>query len=190
MSGFLKRLLHGYTQQFDTPERLFQGLCLEQSEAIRFLYAKVALFITGLGRRYDLPEEDIEELIGDCITTTILKMRNGQYVFQGYDPASFTMEIAKNKVKKYRDRRQRPVPLPVEDPAPDWTDRTDREELERWLGQLPDHCRQLIQLKYLEEMPDKEIIAQQLTQYTTVDALKNHRSKCMKKLSAIANALS
>jgi hypothetical protein len=33
------------------------------------------------------------------------------------------------------------------------------------------------------------VIEKSLTQYTTVNALKNHRAKCMKNLTALAKAL-
>jgi hypothetical protein len=48
---------------------------------------------------------------------------------------------------------------------------------------LSDNCRQLIRLKYIDEWPDKTVIEQKMTQYTTVDALKNKRAQCMKKLT-------
>jgi hypothetical protein len=59
------------------------------------------------------------------------------------------------------------------------------EVLERLLSHLGENCQKLIRLKYLEGVRDKDAIEQQLTQYTTVDALKTHRAQCMKKLVEI-----
>ncbi|MBL7827280.1 MAG: hypothetical protein JNJ57_11655 [Saprospiraceae bacterium] len=70
---------------------------------------------------------------------------------------------------------------------PEFTSFAEVEFLEQLLFQLEPNCQKLIRLKYLEEMRDKEVIELQLTQYSTVDALKNHRSKCFKKLTELAN---
>lgn len=66
----------------------------------------------------------------------------------------------------------------------------ETELLEKLLSQLETNCQNLIRLKYLEERRDKEVIEEKRTQYTTVDALKNHRSKCLKKLVEIGAAAS
>jgi len=60
------------------------------------------------------------------------------------------------------------------------------EQLNRFLNAISPTCQQLIRLKYLEEKRDKEVIEQQLSPYTTVDALKTHRARCMKKLVEMA----
>ena len=58
--------------------------------------------------------------------------------------------------------------------------------LEKLLARLDPNCQNLIRLKYLEERRDKDVIEGNLTRYASVDALKNQRSKCMKKLVDIA----
>ncbi len=169
------------------PKALFEGLQKEEHHAIRVLYSRIGGTVQKLGTQYGLSPEEVEELAGDCVTILLLKIRMGQYVFQGYDPASFAVEIAKNKVRHY-PKKQTVIwedhYAGTDDPEPGT--REDIAALEELLEQLPENCQKLIRLKYLEGIRDKDAIEQKLTQYTTVDALKNHRAQCMKKLAAMA----
>jgi DNA-directed RNA polymerase specialized sigma24 family protein len=170
---------------------LFEGLEREEPEAIRCLYSKVSGVIYQLGKNAKLGEEDIEELIGDCITIGLQKIRSGKFVFQGYAPATFIIEIAKNRAQNFKRKMIRhhteeldPTIEQLEEEeygAMEWV-----EVLEKVLAQLEPNCQKLIQLKYLDGRRDKDVIAENLTQYTTVDALKNHRSRCLKKLTDLA----
>jgi RNA polymerase sigma factor (sigma-70 family) len=169
---------------------LFQGLEAEESAAIGFLYTKIAPAVSQLGLQYNLSEEDIEELAGDCIALLIQKIRNKEYVFQGYSPVTYTVEIAKNKAKTFHKKKQRfhflpleAIPDQPEETPDDPTDWQQTRTMENLLARLSENCRQLIRLKYLDEWPDKTVIEQKMTQYTTVDALKNKRAQCMKKLT-------
>jgi DNA-directed RNA polymerase specialized sigma24 family protein len=165
---------------------LFDGLQQEENEAIQCVYARISGTVVKMGKAYGLMEEDTEELIGDCIALLLLKIRTGQYIFLGHDPATYAIEIAKNKVRHFKKRNTIDLSelpeLPVE---PEYTSLESVEILEKLLSRLSENCQKLIRLKYLDEIRDKDIIEQQLTQYTTVDALKNHRAQCMKKLMAL-----
>lgn len=192
---FLDRKTNRACSGYPDNKSLFEALGREESGAIRCLYARTSGGVFNIGQANGLTSDDIEELICDCITVCIEKIRAGQYVFQGYSPASFVLEIAKNKAKNYRRsqaRRQWSDLEKAENEAdePDFGSFSETEWLHKMLDQLDDNCQNLIRLKYLDEWRDKEVIDQKLTQYTTVDALKNHRSKCLKKLVEIAAALS
>lgn len=168
---------------------LFDGLKRENSDAILCLYEKVSGPVAQLARQFKLSNEDIEELTGDCIALMMLKIRTGQYVFQGYDPATFVIEIAKNKVRHFKKSNWAELPEMGDWPEETkYTDQSAIEKLEKLLMQISENCRKLIRLKYLDEMRDKDVIEQKLTQYTTVDALKNHRAKCLKKLIDITKS--
>lgn len=166
---------------------LFAGLEREESDAIRCLSSRVSGSVFKQGKRHRLTDDDIEELICDCITLCLQKIRAGKYVFQGYDPATFVIEIAKNKAFNFSRNAMKYSTDDVEyvqehAEEPDFTGLAETELLEKLLIQLDDNCQNLIRLKYLEECRDKDLIEQKRTQYTTVDALKNNRSRCMKKL--------
>jgi DNA-directed RNA polymerase specialized sigma24 family protein len=174
---------------------LFGGLEREEPAAIRCLYGRASGIIHQVGRDAGLTDEDIEELICDCITIGIQKIRSGKFVFQGYAPATYIVEIAKNRAQNFRRKQIR-----HHTEALDGTLEKAAEEeefgaleavelMEQLLSQLDSNCEKLIRLKYLEERKDKEVIAEALTQYSTVDALKNHRSRCLKKLTELAQAI-
>lgn len=166
---------------------LFAGLAHEETAAVQCLSARVSGFIQGIGKEYRLSDDDIEELICDCVTICLQKIKSKQYVFIGYDPATFVIEIAKNRVRNFRRNALRHETVGLENAQelaeePEFGSLAETERLENLLQQLDPSCQNLIRLKYLDERRDKEVVEQKLTQYTTVDALKNHRSKCLKKL--------
>lgn len=186
LKAFIRRSQHKWLN-YPHAAALFEGLAKEEDEAIQYLYSRISGSVIKIGNGYGLLEEDIEELLGDCIATLLLKIRSGQYVFQGYDPATYAIEIAKNKVRHFKKRNtvewSEVKDIPEEEPG--FTNKESVEVLERLLSHLGENCQKLIRLKYLEGVRDKDAIEQQLTQYTTVDALKTHRAQCMKKLVEI-----
>jgi len=193
---FLNRNTGKVCSAYPDHERLLAGLQREEPAAIRCLSAKIGGSVYKIGKGFHLSDEDIEELQCDCIILFIRKIRTGAYVYQGYDPASYVVEIAKRHVRYVARKVQRhatqdldTVPETAEEEA-DFAGCLERIEwLNALLGKIDDNCRRLLQLKYLEERRDKEVIEQKLTQYSTVDALKNHRSRCMKKLVDLAQTL-
>lgn len=175
---------------YATAELLFGGLMREERGAIQCLYAKVSGNIYKIGTAHNLTTDDIEELICDCITLCLQKIKTGQFVFQGYSPATYTLEIAKNKAKNIRRSNIRHASMDLEAAGDEWEDTSfssfsDTELLQKMLDELDVSCKRLIELKYLEGLRDKEVVGKKLTQYTTIDALKNHRARCMKKLVEI-----
>lgn len=172
-------------------EALFKGLEREEADAIRYLALRVSGTIVRIGRQFGLLEEDMEELLGDCITLSIGHIREGRYQFVGNDPATYVIEIAKNQARasyRYKKRRQTEGLEMAGDPgeAPVAGTWADGEQLEYLLARLDEHCRSLIKLTYLEGLRDKEIVEQKLAPQTTVEALKMQRARCMRKLSALA----
>lgn len=166
---------------------LFDALKNEERNAIYCLFTRVSGSVFNLGKNYGLTEDDIEELICDCITLFLIKIKDGKYIFQGFDPATFVVEIAKNKVRNMKRNilKHQTADLDFIVEQADEINvgsKEDAAKLESLLAKLNPNCQSLIRLKYLEEYRDKDVIELKLTQYTTVDALKNHRSKCMKKL--------
>jgi RNA polymerase sigma factor (sigma-70 family) len=184
------------TAPYPTTTALFQGLQHEESAAIRYLYHKSTPALSKLARYSSMTNEDVEDVIGDSIALLIQKIRDGSYVFQGHDPVSYVIEIGKNKMKNFHKRHQKVQFVALETPdlladaaEEEWTEMWCVKAMQHLIGQMPENCQQLIRLKYLEGWPDKEIVEQQMTQYTTVDALKNKRSRCMKKLSVFFSNL-
>ncbi len=195
LDHFLDRKINFSCEKYPDPEALFEGLECEETDAIRCLSARVSGSIFNIGKSYRLRDEDVEELICDCITICLQKIREGKYIFQGFSPATFVVEIAKNRARNLYRNAQRHDTTDLESigdqgEEPEFISLAETELLEKLLSKLEQNCQNLIRLKYLEERRDKDVIDEKLTQYTTVDALKNHRSKCMKKLVDIGAAAS
>ena len=192
---FLDRKTNRLCEQYPDHGALFAGLAREETAAIQCLSVRVSGSIFSIGKKNNLTDDDIEELVCDCITICLQKIKAGKYVFQGYNPATFVIEIAKNRARNFRRSALRYDSRGLEnmeepaDPS-EFGSLAEVELLEKLLAKLDTNCQNLIRLKYLDERRDKDVIDEKLTQYTTVDALKNHRSKCMKKLVEIGAAAS
>lgn len=190
---FLDKKANNACKGYTKPLELFEGLEQESPDAIRCLAARISGSVYKIGKQYRLTDEDIEELICDCITLCLQKIKTGKYLFQGFAPATYVVEIAKNKVRNFSRKAEKNNTRDIEsatEPAeePDYTSQEQTELLEKLLAKLDENCRNLIRLKYLEEYRDKEVIDQKVTQYNTVDSLKNNRARCMKKLVALAQS--
>lgn len=192
---FLDRKSNRTCEKYPDHGALFVGLKGEETEAIQCLSARVSGSIFNIGKGYRLSDDDIEDLICDCITIGLQKIREGKYTYQGYSPTTFVIEIAKNRARNLRRSVLKHETEHIETigergDEPEYGGVAETELLEKLLAQLEKNCQNLIRLKYLEERRDKEVIEEKLTQYTTVDALKNQRSKCLKKLVEIGAAAS
>lgn len=185
---FLKRSTNLACSRYEDTEALFSALLQEEAEAIRCLSSKISGSVYQIAKNARLPDEDIEELHCDCIMIFIDKIRSGKYEYAGFDPATYVIEIARRRVFHYvrklaksRSRELDSIPEPVAESEWDILDQT--EIIRRNLARIGEKCRQLITLRYLDNLKDKEIIERKLTSYSTVDALKNHRAQCLKKLT-------
>ena len=177
-------------RQYPNATLLIEGLRKEEDAAIHCLSAKIAGPVFRIGKGRGLPDEDIEELHCDCILLFMEKIRTGKYEYRGNEPSTYVIEIAKRRVNHYvrlnRQHRTEEL-LPAMDPPeePGYGSREQVELLTGLLNQLDENCRNLIRLKYLEGLRDKQVIAEKQTQYTTENALKTHRYQCMKKLAEL-----
>jgi DNA-directed RNA polymerase specialized sigma24 family protein len=192
---FLDRNKQTCCTAYSTSDALFEGLKTEKTTAIQCLYTKISGPVFNLGKNYHLKEEDIEELICDCITFFLQKIKIGDYVYQGFEPSTYVIEVAKNKVKnvgrnnaKHLNTELHEASMLIIAEEPEFTNLEAVNLIDKLIAQLKPSCQNLIRLKYLEEVNDKDAIEQKLTQYSTVNALKSHRAQCMKKLTEIAAA--
>lgn len=102
LSVFLDRKTKKPCGQYPNHESLFAGLERAETSAIQCLSMRTAAYMVKLGKTYQLTDDDIEELICDYVMICIQKIKDGQYVFQGYNPATFVIEIAKNRAHLFR----------------------------------------------------------------------------------------
>lgn len=185
---FLKKSTNQACDRYPDAGSLVAALKQEEADAIRCLSSRISGSVYRIAKNARLPDEDVEELHCDCIMIFIDKIRNGKYEYTGFDPATYAIEIARRRVFHYARKMARgksseldSIPEPAAESEWDILDQT--EIMHRNLAKMGEKCRQLITLRYLDNLKDKEVIEQKMTSYTTVDALKNHRAKCMKKLT-------
>lgn len=169
---------------------LFEGLKMQEPWAIRRLGVEVECQFSRLPGAAGLQPQDKEELVNDTLVVVLSKLEEGTFEFQGTGPAAYAIAVARNLLNNWLRRRRLPsVSLDGVGPLPDAAleDYFEQKEKEQLLGallaRLGEDCRQLIRLRYYEEMKDEQVIERQLTKYSTVDSLKNKRCKCLKKLS-------
>lgn len=88
---------------YDSSEKLYEGLKKGKEDAVQALIDKVKPKIHGLGRRYKLSAEDIESLIHDCVVEHYNKIRNDKYqLLPNVELWEFTIHvIAKDRVIDY-----------------------------------------------------------------------------------------
>lgn len=190
---FLNRSAGKACMAFPDHESLIGGLRLENPGAVQCLSSKIAGNVYKIGKGFNLLDEDIEELQCDCILIFMDKLKKGQFEYQGYSPAAFVIEIARKRVRFVARQSQKRATQdldkeydPIEEEPSFPGSQLRVEQLSALFKQIGENCQKLIQIHYLDELKDKEVIEKSLTQYTTVDALKNHRAKCMKKLVELA----
>lgn len=186
---FLNKSARKACLAFPDYESLIGGLLQGNSSAIQCLSSKIAGNVYKIGKGFNLRNEDIEELQCDCILIFMDKLKKGQFVYQGYSPAAFVLEIARKRVRFVARQAQKRATQdldagyePVEEEEAFPGSQLRIEQLSALFKLLGENCQKLIQIHYLDGLKDKEVIEKSLTQYTTVNALKNHRAKCMKML--------
>jgi len=185
---FLKKSTNLACDRYPDASSLVAALKQEEADAIRCLSSRISGSVYRIAKNARLPDEDVEELHCDCIMIFIDKIRTGKYEYAGFDPATYAIEIARRRVfhyarKQARDKSSELDSIPEPAAESEWDILDHTEILSRNLAKMGEKCRHLITLRYLDNLKDKEVIEQKMTSYTTVDALKNHRAKCMKKLT-------
>jgi DNA-directed RNA polymerase specialized sigma24 family protein len=176
-------------------EQLFRGLAALDSKAIMCLQMKALPAIQKAVKSLGLPREQAEELVNDSTLVFLQKIESGAYVFQGYAPTTYLIEVAK-RMAYAKTRRRRPANEALEAQydlgKEEWNALEKQQALadlvRQFLGRLSEECARVIRLHHLEGYRDEEVIEQGMTPYSTINSLKVKRSTCMKKLIVIAQA--
>lgn len=191
---FSKSKLQDEEKQLLADKRAFyEALGRAEPVAIRALAGKIAYDVQQATRKVGLTAEDAEELLNDAIVITISNIQKQTFLFTDFSPVAYANGVVKNLIAN-RLRVKKPVKQELNDVmiASDLDVETylNNKELEFIIGYLLDkleeNCRQLLQLKYFENLRDKEVVEQGLTPYSTTDSLKSKRNKCLNKLIELA----
>lgn len=140
-----------------------------------------------------LEDAEIEETLLDAMTIFIRKVQKNEYTDQGVPVMAYLYKIVKYRAYHYiRIKHPRTVPL---DQVAHSISEADKSSLDRWdlvkkaLDLLNPTERKLIDLFYFSGYKDKEILASNLMDYTSVDSIKSQRYKCIQKLISLVNEL-
>jgi len=184
-----------------TSQELFEGLLREEEHAFAALLGKVLPVTKKFAQNIGLSAEDAEDLTHEAVINMIEKLRNGAYKYQGNDPASYVIKgtfqrmIGRKRTERRREEKHQDagflafwegnVPPITLDEQESILER--KQLLDQALNQVGEKCRLLITLHYWDKIPDKEVVDQGLSPYSTIDALKNKRCICMKRLKELMN---
>lgn len=178
---------------FEQNDVLFNSLKEKSDKAIQFVQKKTMKTVFSMARFVGLSEMDSEEILNDAVIILLQKIENGAYQFQGYDPCTYLIEIAKGLIANAKRKNKRTFEnietqydLADTDTARYFEIKENEAILKNLLSKIGDNCQKLISLKYLDEYKDDEILEQKMTQYSSINTLKVKRSECMKKLSDLA----
>lgn len=173
----------------------YDALGMAQPVAIRALAGKISFNVKQAAKQAGLMPEDAEELLNDAVFITISNIRDGSFEFDGVSPAAYANGVVRKLISgRLRSKKTRQEELKDYAHASSFDPETylNDKELEtimgQLLGKLEENCRNLLRLKYFENLRDKEIIEQKLTPYTTTTSLKSRRNQCLNKLIEIAKA--
>lgn len=178
--------------RYDDVAVFYEDLKKLESGAIVELRDRIWPSLKRRGLQTGTPMRDLEEIAHDALVLTLKKIETGAYQFEETDPAAYAAVIAHNLLRNFLRKKQMPV-----DDLDDWDAHADsdveahlhskdlRRQIGSFLEKMPENCRNLIRLRYFDELDDKEILAKNLTPYTTLDSLRNKRCGCLKKLALL-----
>lgn len=174
--------------------QFFQRLQALEPSAIRHLAQRIDSFLSTASIRNLVDAEDRKEITNDAVFITLKKIREGAFQPTQAAPATFAIAIARNLVGNRLQKKQiktDSLHAIKEAPGIDFSpeELLQNKEREKMLGQLlnqlDDSCRQIILLRYFDEISDEEAVRQKLTAHTTTDSLKSKRSKCLKAMAKL-----
>ncbi len=82
-------------KKFDSHETLFLGLQNTENDAILCLQTKTITAVRRIVSGYGLSGNDAEDILNRSTMIFLQKIQEGAYLFQGYAPATYLIEIAK-----------------------------------------------------------------------------------------------
>lgn len=171
----------------------YEALGRSESVAIRALAGKIAYDVQQAAKKVGLTPEDAEELLNDAIVITISNIQKQVFLFTDFSPVAYAMGVVKKLIAN-RLRTKKPIQQELDGvvvisdlDADTYLNNKEIESIiDSLLDKLEENCKQLLRLKYFENLRDKEIVEQRLTPYTSTASLKSKRSHCLNKLTELA----
>ncbi len=177
-----------------TKESLYRSLGAVETRGIQFLISKISTDIKTAARKGNMSPEEVEELINDVVVITIRNIRKGTFQFVDFHPATYALGVARKLLANYFRKKKLPtvelengLQVPSEDNPELYLRYKERQAMvETLFNQLGETCRNLLKMKFFEQLNDQEIMDQNRTAFTNLNSLRSKRSQCLKKLTELA----
>ncbi|MCC6282327.1 MAG: RNA polymerase sigma factor [Saprospiraceae bacterium] len=179
---------------YRTHELLFQGLAKSDSRAIQCLMLKSRKSVAFIVQKTGLSANYTEDVLNEAIVIFLKKIADKTYQFEGNAPTTYLLEIARFVALNFT-RKSGFKPLESLDERHEHFDFYDEDQdikmerlqrVEVLLNTLESPCREIIQLHYLDDFSDQEVVSRQLVPISSTGSLKARRSQCLKKLREMA----
>gem|GEM_PF-4352648 len=176
-----------------TAAMLYEQLKKQDFHAVKCLHEGVNRHLKYRKSQVNASAEDLEELANDATMLALRKICDGSYSYLGSSPVGFANAIADNLLRNFCRKKRRHylaiegAPLPSIQPEVEayFTQEDLKTQLGQALGQLSEPSRQVIRLRYFEELSDEEIVTLGLTAHRNTDSLKSARCRSLKRLAGL-----
>jgi predicted RNA polymerase sigma factor len=182
--------------RYITIQERFEGLKRLENAAILCVQLRALPKIKQSVKQLGMGEDKASEILNQSTVVFLEKIQNGSYQFQGYEPATYLVEVARRVAMAAAKHGHRSVDISenhllIPDPETEYrTIQQERDEQVRiLLNRMSEPCAQVIRLRYLQGYSDEEVIRFGLTKYSTINSLKVKRSDCMQKLVEMAKTI-
>lgn len=173
-------------------EELVEGLKVQNSQVIQYLYEKVGPMVYKLIIDSGGKLADAKDIFQEGVLAAYLNIRTGKYSpSQNAKFSTYLIQICKFKwydlnkssyVKKKSDEEMKDIADESE-----WSGESEAEQrikrLHKLLGHLGERCKKILHLFYWKKLSIEEIgLAMELE----TNSAKNQKYRCMKKLKELA----
>jgi len=177
------------------PEKLIQDLKEEKGAAISYLLKQTRLPGYRSGSAGSLGKDTLESIQHDAVLLAIQKIKSNQFHPELGTIVSYTRGIIKYMIlNECRSQKNNSFPLDdalldsYSEPVREFSMQMERiATLTQILERMHSPCRELIRYRYLDPLPDQEVLEQNITGLSNLNSIRATRSECLKKLAAMAS---
>jgi RNA polymerase sigma factor (sigma-70 family) len=168
----------------------WNALKQKNNRAITSLLKEIIPLAKNWASGHKINAQDTEELINDAVLICLKKLQKGNFEWQETPTMAYAFSVFKYLAMNHLRKKQLRV-VPLFDTLPTFTTSEENEEeasiMQVITEEIGPGAAQIIRLYYFQYYSDAEVVDQQLTSYTSVNALKSKRSQLLKRLRKAAS---
>ncbi|MFN4256145.1 MAG: hypothetical protein ACK4Q5_14185 [Saprospiraceae bacterium] len=96
-------------RKYASPESLFLGLKSQQNDAILCAQLKILPTAKNFVRQLRLPDDRVDEILNQSTLVFLQKIESGAYQFQGFEPTTYLVEVARRVALNATRTQKRPA---------------------------------------------------------------------------------